>query len=76
MKSLKYLLVIFALLCCVSFASEQFVSSTYTVYITNSGTKYHKSSCSYLSKSKISKTIKEAIEQGYTPCKKCSPPKS
>ena len=43
-----------------------------TVYITSTGTKYHRSSCSYL-KSKISITKNNAIKQGYTPCSRCNP---
>ena len=42
------------------------------VYITNSGTKYHKDGCSYL-KGKKSITRTKAIEQGYTPCSRCNP---
>lgn len=45
------------------------------VYITNTGTKYHRSSCSSLSKSKIPISLKEAKNQGYEPCKRCSPPR-
>ena len=41
------------------------------VYVTNTGNKYHKSSCSYLKKSKIQTTLSEAQNQGYTPCSKC-----
>ena len=45
-----------------------------TVYITKTGEKYHKSSCRYLSKSKISISLKDAKEQGLTPCSVCKPP--
>ncbi len=41
------------------------------VYVTNTGKKYHKSSCSYLKKSKIQMTLSEAQSQGYTACSKC-----
>lgn len=44
------------------------------VYITKSGKKYHCSSCSCLSKSRIPITLKEAKKAGYTPCKRCHPP--
>ena len=47
-----------------------------TVYITKSGSKYHTTSCSYLSKSKISIDLGEAIEKGYTPCSRCKPDNS
>jgi methylphosphotriester-DNA--protein-cysteine methyltransferase len=47
---------------------------TTTVYITRTGEKYHKESCSSLKKSKIPITLEEAIKQGYEPCKRCDPP--
>ena len=45
-----------------------------TVYITNSGTKYHLDGCRHL-KSKIEKTLEEAIALKLEPCKVCNPPK-
>ena len=45
------------------------------VYVTRSGTKYHLGSCSHLSKSKIEKSLSEAKNAGYEPCKTCNPPK-
>ena len=45
------------------------------VYVTKSGTKYHRGSCSHLSKSKIAKSLAEAKAQNYEPCKTCNPPK-
>lgn len=45
-----------------------------TVYITNSGSKYHLDGCRHL-KSKIQKTLEEAKALGLEPCKNCSPPK-
>lgn len=44
-----------------------------TVYITNTGKKYHREFCSYLRKSKIPISKKEALNMGYTPCSRCSP---
>lgn len=44
------------------------------VYITKAGEKYHSAGCIYLSKSKISITLKKAKQDGYTPCSKCNPP--
>lgn len=46
-----------------------------TVYITATGSKYHRGSCSYLSQSKITITLGEAKSRGYTPCSRCDPPK-
>ena len=40
------------------------------VYVTRTGTKYHKAGCSYL-KSKIEMTLEEAEDEGYTPCSRC-----
>lgn len=45
---------------------------SYTVYITRTGSKYHRSGCSYL-KSKIAIEKKDAIAQGYTACSRCKP---
>jgi PBP1b-binding outer membrane lipoprotein LpoB len=44
-----------------------------TVYKTNSGKKYHKAGCKYLSKSSIPVTKTEAINDGLTPCSVCNP---
>lgn len=42
-----------------------------TVYITNTGTKYHKGSCQYLRQSKIEIDLDRAIKRGYTACSRC-----
>ena len=44
-----------------------------TVYITKTGSKYHRGSCGYLRKSKITISKKDAISQGYGPCSRCRP---
>ena len=44
------------------------------VYVTNTGSKYHRSTCRYLRKSKIPMKLKAAAGAGYTPCKVCKPP--
>ena len=49
-------------------------SQQVTVYITNSGTKYHLDGCRHL-KSKIEKTLEEAKALNLEPCKVCNPPK-
>jgi len=43
------------------------------VYITKTGTKYHKSSCRYLNQSKIKTTLKKAVAAGNVACKVCKP---
>jgi len=40
------------------------------VYITSTGTKYHKANCSYLKYSKIKVKLKD-IKGRYTPCSRC-----
>ena len=48
-------------------------SNTTTVYITNTGSKYHASGCRYLRKSCISISKDDAIKRGYSPCSVCNP---
>ena len=45
-----------------------------TVYVTRTGKKYHKASCSYLRKSKIPISLQDAKSNGYTACSRCGPP--
>jgi hypothetical protein len=47
-------------------------TQTVTVYITRTGTKYHRAGCRYLSKSKIPIPLTEA-KQHYGPCSVCRP---
>lgn len=42
-----------------------------TVYITKTGSKYHRSGCQYLRKSCIPISLANAKSQGYTACSKC-----
>ena len=42
-----------------------------TVYITNTGEKYHRDGCQYLRQSKIAISLDDAINQGYTACSRC-----
>lgn len=52
--------------------SHEISNETYTVYITDKGSKYHSKGCSYLKSSNpISK--KDAINQGYSACSRCNP---
>ena len=53
--------------------SKSPADSTATVYVTKSGSKYHKAGCRYLSKSQIAITIKKARTR-YSPCSVCKPP--
>ncbi|WP_302805105.1 Ada metal-binding domain-containing protein [Cloacibacillus porcorum] len=45
------------------------------VYVTRTGSKYHRDGCGSLSRSKIEITLKDAKAEGYTPCKRCNPPR-
>lgn len=46
-----------------------------TVYITDTGKRYHLSTCRYLSSSKHAIALGDAKRRGYTPCKVCQPPR-
>ena len=41
------------------------------VYVTKTGTKWHKANCKSLSKSKIEKEFKEVMLSNYEPCNNC-----
>lgn len=56
-----------------SAAAKQDDDEGETVYITNTGKKYHRAGCSSLKKSKIAVSKEKAIAEGYTPCSKCNP---
>lgn len=63
-------LFMFACFPAASFAEE--ASGDTIVYVTRTGSKYHRGSCSYL-KSSIEKTLEQAIKAGYSPCSRCKP---
>jgi biopolymer transport protein ExbD len=50
-------------------------ANSVTVYVTETGSKYHLGSCRHLRKSKIKTTLQQAKADGYTACKVCKPPK-
>jgi micrococcal nuclease len=45
-----------------------------TVYVTNSGEKYHRENCSSLRQSRIALPLEDAAKSGYSPCSICLPP--
>lgn len=47
--------------------------NSYTVYITKTGSKYHRAGCRYLRSSKIAIDVDDAIAQGYDACSVCNP---
>jgi len=54
-------------------AVENNTNPNNVVYVTNTGTKYHRDGCSYL-KSKIQMNLTDAVNNGYEPCSRCNPP--
>ncbi|MDR0731937.1 MAG: hypothetical protein LBF63_09725, partial [Treponema sp.] len=48
-------------------------SADSTVYVTNTGKKYHREDCSSLSRSKIALSLADAAVSGYEPCTICKP---
>ena len=45
-----------------------------TVYVTKSGTKYHRQNCQHARKSGQPISLEEALRRGLEPCKRCNPP--
>lgn len=45
-----------------------------TVYVTKSGTKYHRVNCGYLKNTDLAITVEQALANGYSPCSICNPP--
>jgi hypothetical protein len=43
------------------------------VYVTKTGSKYHRDGCRYLKKSKIPMRLEDAVKS-YSPCSVCNPP--
>jgi endonuclease G, mitochondrial len=50
-------------------------SPNVTVCVAKSGKKYHRCSCSYLKKSKLTISLRDARARGHSPCSRCNPPK-
>ena len=46
-------------------------SQSVTVYVTKTGSKYHRPGCQYLKKSCIAISLSEAKAEGYTACSRC-----
>ena len=45
-----------------------------TLYVTKTGTKYHRDGCRSLRKSRTPISLGDAKRKGYGPCKVCGPP--
>lgn len=77
--------ILFLLLITISFTVPNFATTlkytsipventvTETVYVTKTGSKYHRDSCHYLKKTKIKTSKSRAKHAGYTACKVCKP---
>jgi len=72
MKNKKNLIFVSFL---IVIAVAAFAASADTVvYITKTGTMYHRENCSSLRQSKIQITLGDAIKKGLNPCSRCNPP--
>jgi micrococcal nuclease len=69
LRTLRFIIAVIFLLSSLTSWAEDI-----TVYITKTGTKYHREGCSSLSRSSIPISLANAVERGYTPCKICNPP--
>lgn len=45
-----------------------------TVYVTKTGSKYHRAGCRYLRQSQIAISLSDAKAESYTACSVCNPP--
>jgi methylphosphotriester-DNA--protein-cysteine methyltransferase len=70
MKKRGLLLIIVVIIAIAGYAA----TGETTVYITNTGEKYHTERCASVRKSKIAIRLDQAVLQGYEPCKRCKPP--
>lgn len=85
MRSFLFIALLVLALGCSSQPSHQAASRTeavpqtqnneLTVYITDTGKRYHLSTCRHLSSSKHAIGLGDAKRRGYTPCKVCNPPR-
>jgi len=74
MKSLRQqLLLTAALIICLLSGSFAQAQSAEAVYVTKTGSKYHRASCNSLSRSKIEMPLAQAAAR-YGACKNCKPP--
>ena len=65
-KALKLFLITFSIIFTNNLIAQ-------TVYVTNTGEKYHVVNCRYLKYSQNETTIKKAKDLGYLACKVCKP---
>lgn len=69
-------LIILALLFCINLTSCYHAPKhDMSVYITESGQKYHKKNCRYVRNKEIEINLSRALYDKYDPCKVCDPPR-
>jgi len=68
---MKKLITVITILLIITFLTVAIAETT--VYITKTGTHYHRYGCRYLSRSCIAITLTQAQSRGYTPCSVCKP---
>jgi len=73
MKRVIAAALILAFIAISLFAQDSDEFDEVIVYISNTGTKYHRETCNSLRRSKIPVTLEQAIERGYEPCRNCKP---
>ena len=74
-KALGMLLLLFLIISCRTPEEQYWYEYNTTVYVTDTGDKYHRSTCQYLYASKISMKLGDAVKEGYTACSVCNPPR-
>lgn len=75
MKRKRFFAVLLSLLVLLgSTATAWAYNGDITVYVTKTGSKYHKDGCRYLSRSQIAVSLEDAVAQGYGACSVCHPP--
>jgi len=85
MRRIVFIALLVFAVACGSLPSQQAATTTHpvshtqrnevTVYITDTGERYHVASCRYLRYSKHPVSLRVAKNRGYTPCKVCQPPR-
>lgn len=73
-RTLPYVLAMLMLMFGLGFMPTEMAKGSTTVYVTRTGSKYHRGGCQYLRRSKIKMTLREAVDAGYDPCSVCDPP--
>ncbi|MDR2633867.1 MAG: thermonuclease family protein [Treponema sp.] len=75
MKQAKISLILILVVAISIFCGLPLLKASDTqVYVTNSGSKYHRETCRALSRSKIALSLEDALTSGYEACTICKPP--